>query len=68
MTDIATDRARIEQEVGGRTLIDVLADTVAAVRRPAGVLRQAPRAGGRVLAHATPGPTSASAGSTWRPG
>ncbi len=30
MTDIATDRARIEQEVGDRTLIDVLADTVAA--------------------------------------
>ncbi len=30
MTDIATDRARIEQEVGRRTLIDVLSDTVAA--------------------------------------
>ena len=30
MTDIATDRARIEQEVGSRTLIDVLTDTVAA--------------------------------------
>ncbi len=30
MTDIATDRARIEQEVGDRTLIDVLSDTVAA--------------------------------------
>jgi long-chain acyl-CoA synthetase len=29
MTDVATDRARIEQAVGGRTLIDVLADTVA---------------------------------------
>lgn len=30
MTDIATERARIEQEVGDRTLIDVLSDTVAA--------------------------------------
>jgi long-subunit acyl-CoA synthetase (AMP-forming) len=30
MTDVAADRARIEKEVGGRTLIDVLADTVAA--------------------------------------
>ncbi len=29
MTDVAADRARIEEEVGGRTLIDVLADTVA---------------------------------------
>jgi hypothetical protein len=29
MTDVAADRARIEQEDGGRTLIDVLADTVA---------------------------------------
>jgi long-chain acyl-CoA synthetase len=30
MTDVTSERARIESEVGGRTLIDALADTVAA--------------------------------------
>jgi long-chain acyl-CoA synthetase len=30
MTDVTSERARIEAEVGGRTLIDALADTVAA--------------------------------------
>jgi len=30
MTDVTSERARIENEVGGRTLIDALADTVAA--------------------------------------
>ena len=30
MTDVLTERARIEEQVSGRTLVDALADTVAA--------------------------------------
>ncbi len=49
--DVAADRTRIEEPVGGRTLIDALADTAAAHADEPAYADKHGRRGGRVLAH-----------------